>query len=130
MKKYILTFLTLLSAILFVVACKKSSSTTPQNNNNSNNNTSPYYFKFSLNGINYDFNANNPQFITFYPDLAGGYQTASSLPYPAIGLSFTWNHKDTVLESDLLGLAGKTLYFSDTTITPALTFDSTTTSNT
>lgn len=130
MKKYALLFLTFLSAVLLVPACKKSSSPKPQANNNNTTTTSPYYFKFSLNGVNYDLNANNPQYMTFYSDLAGGYQTGSSLVYPSIGLSFTWNYKDTVLESDLLGLAGKTLYFSDTAITPALTFDSSVTSNT
>jgi hypothetical protein len=37
---------------------------------------------------------------------------------------------DTVTESDVMGLIGKTLYFSDTTIHPDLTFDENLTSET
>ena len=117
----------LLLAFLVITAhsCKKSSGSSPKNNNNNNNTTvSPYYFKFSLNGISHNFTDSTPQYQSFYSNLAGGYEdTLDWVFFPSAGLSFTWHTGDTVKESDIMGLKGKILYFNDTNITPQLSYD-------
>ena len=108
--------------LLLVAACsKKSGTTTPVNNPTTT--TSPYYFKFKLDTASYDFNVNFPQYMFYNANVAGGFQVSTLLLYPSMALSFTWPAGDTVTESDVLGLAGKTLHYSDTTIQPGLMYD-------
>jgi hypothetical protein len=117
---------------LLLNACKKDNNATPANNNNSNNNsnnnntnnnTSPYYFKFTFNGTNYDLAANNPQYMSFDQQVLGGYQVDQNNVYHDVALDFRWPSDHTITESDITGLVGRTLYFSDTTIQPELEYD-------
>jgi hypothetical protein len=119
------TFILSLTILLIIAnACKKSSNSTPAKTNNNTTPVSPYYFKCSFNGINYDLADSTPQYMSFYSNVAGGYEdTVDYVLYPSIGLSFTWALGDTVTENDILNLKGKTLNFNDTTITPQLSYD-------
>lgn len=107
----------LLALSLFIMlanACKKDN-----NNNNSKNTnpTSPYYFKFNLDGTDYNFNASLPQYMPFHANEAGGYEVASNaVLLPSVGIRFSWPNGDTVTENDLMGLKGKTLHCNDTAI--------------
>ena len=108
----------LASFLLLMSACKKDKSS------GSNNNTAnPYYFKFTLNGSNYNLNANFPQYMPFYTNEIGGYQDANTGLFPSVGLRLSWAIGDTVKESDVIGLVGKTLYFNDITIHPEISFN-------
>ncbi len=113
--------------LLTVAACskKKDSTTTPVTPVTP---TSPYYFKFNMNGVAYNYNQNIPQYMPFYANEAGGYEVATAALWPSVGLRLSWPSNDTVKESDLLGLIGKTLYFTDTAVHPEISWDSTTTS--
>jgi hypothetical protein len=110
-----LSLLFLAFFLVLVSSCKKDKSAA--NNNNNNNLTSPYYFNFTLNGTSYKFNDDFPQYISFYTNEIGGYQVANGSVFPSVGLSFNWPEGDTVRESDIMGLVGKTFYFYDTTAT-------------
>ena len=103
--------------LLLMGACKKKDTTTTVTP------TNPYYFKFALNGSSYNLNFNQPEYMFMYTNEAGGYEVGSAGLYPSVGLRLSWPVDDTVRESDIMGLAGKTLYFSDTTITPEITYD-------
>ena len=108
----------LFSFLLLATACKKKDTPAPATPAN------PYYFKFTFNGTSSNFNSNQPQYMPFNANEIGGYQGSGQLNlYPSVGLRLTWPSNDTVKESDVMGLVGKTLYFSDTTITPELTWD-------
>ncbi len=108
----------LFSFLILVSACKKKDTTsTPPVT------TSPYYFKGTLDGANYNYTQNQPEYMFMYTNEAGGYQVANASLWPSIGLRLSWPADDTVKESDIMGLIGKTLYFSDTAITPELTYD-------
>jgi hypothetical protein len=110
--------------LLLFGACKKDSKTTPTPPPTPP--PSPYYFKSTFLGVNYNLNANFPQYMTFYANEVGGYQVADLSLFPSFGLSISWPNGDTVRESDIMGLVGKTLYFNDTVhIFPSLTFDQT-----
>jgi len=102
---------------IFSIGCKKSS-TAPQTVTPS----SPYYFKFTLDGVSYNLNANFPQYMPFYSHEAGGYEVADLSLYPMAGIRFSWPLGDTVKETDIMGLAGKTIYFNDTNIHPEVSF--------
>ena len=121
MKNPAILFLSIL--LIVAAACKKSSNSTPNNNNNNTSKASPYYFKGTFNGANMDLADSTPQYMSFYTNVAGGYEdTVNYVLFPSMGLSFTWHLGDTVKESDLMGLVGKTLYFNDTNITPELNY--------
>ncbi len=119
-----LTF-SLVTLTLLLAACSKDNTTTKPVNNNGNNpnNTSPYYFKFKFDGTDYNLNANFPQYMPFYYDEAGGYQVGDLQLFPSVGLRLNWPSGDTVTESELLSLKGKTLYFNDKNVQPELNFD-------
>lgn len=121
MKKYaLLISVTLLS----LGSCKKDSTTKPSSTTTTPTTpTSPYYFKFDLDGTSYNLNANLPQYMFFNVNEAGGYQLASTGFYPSMAIRFSWPAGDTVKESDIMGLKGKTLYYNDTHIHPELEFD-------
>lgn len=116
MKQLILLVL----SVCLLTACKKD---TPEPSQPVHTNTSPYYFRFSLDGTDHKLEADFPQYAYFYTDEIGGYQMGQLGFYPSIGLKIIWNSKDTVQESDVLALKGKTLRFSDTAIRPELTFE-------
>jgi hypothetical protein len=123
MKKLLLL---ILPVILFA-ACKKSD----DNPNPNPNPTNPYYFKFNLGGTAYNLNFNLPQYMPFYTDEVGGYQVGDGNFNFSMGLRLRWKNIDTVRESDLMGLVGKTLYFNDTvSVYPELSFDTTLVSET
>ncbi len=115
MKKLILLFL---ASTLLLNACKKKEDTDPTPTTP----TIPYYFKANLGGSLHNLSADIPQYMPFYANEVGGYQVADASLWPAFGLRLTWPLDDTVTESDLMGLIGKTLYFSDTLIHPKLTY--------
>jgi hypothetical protein len=50
------------------------------------------------------------------------FKLANSSLAPSVGLRLSWPEDDTVSESNLMALEGKTLYFSDTTVHPTLTY--------
>ncbi len=107
--------------LLAVHGCKKSTNSTPAKNTTF---VSPYYFKCAFNGINYNLTDSTPQYMPFDANIAGGFEdTLNFVLFPSIGLSFTWPTGDTVKESDIMNLKGKTLYFNDTTITPQISYD-------
>lgn len=121
----------ILAIIVLANACKKDSKTTPAVTTTTTTSTpNPYYFKFTLGGVSYNQHSTLPQYYTFYPNEIGGYEIDSAGLFPSIGLLLTWPFGDTVRESDVLGLAGKTLYYSDTLIHPELDFDHDATSTT
>lgn len=115
------TLVLILMLGLSMAACKKEEKTDPLPSTPA----SPYFFKFKWNGLSNEYSQDIPQYMPFYTDEAGGYQVASAALYPSVGLRLSWVSGDTVSESDLLALKGKTLYFSDTTVHPTLTRDST-----
>lgn len=114
----------LCSLFLFLLAAcsKKDSSATPVTPVTP---ASPYYFKFTMNGVSYNYNQDIPQYMPFYADEAGGYEVSTATLYPSIGLRLSWPVDDTVTEGDLMGLIGKTLYFTDTSVHPEISWDST-----
>lgn len=121
MKKSNSLFIVPLLSLLLFSCDKKSTTTNPNSNNNPNNNpnntpASPYYFKFTLDGKSYDLTADIPQYMPVFDDNVGGYQVADASLKPSIGLSFQWKNIDTVKESQLMALVGKTIYFNDTLV--------------
>ncbi len=111
-----------LGSILFLLAActKKDKTTTPTPTPVAH----PYYFKFNLNGTAYNFNSNQPQFVYLYNNEFGGYQGSTDMNlFPSVGLRLTWLGIDTLKESDVMALTGKTIYFNDTTIRPEITYD-------
>jgi len=112
----------ILSALLLLIcACKKDNKTTTVINPPTPAN--PYYFRFTLGGTSYNQHSTLPQYMTFYANEVGGYEIDSAGLYPSIGLRLSWHLGDTVKESDVIGLIGKTLYYTDTLIHPELDFD-------
>ena len=109
-----------LSALtLFAGACKKkdTTKTTPTTP------TSTYYYKFKLNDSSFNFNGGFAQYIFLYENEAGGYQATGNNFAPCAWVSFTVPNGDTISEAQLLGLKGKTIYFDDTAMHPAVGFD-------
>jgi len=119
--------LLLCSAALLFNACKKSTTSTPTTPPVTTP-TNPYYFKFAMDTTHYSFAFPIPEYMYFNTSDAGGYQEANGNFYPSIGLRLSRPYYDTMKESDVMNLKGKTLYFSDTTIQPQLEFDSVITS--
>lgn len=116
--KYLIILLSL--STLMISACKKKSPA----NAGPDPVSSPYYFKFTFGGTSYNFVASSPQYMPFYTNEAGGYEDSSNLSvYTSVGLRLSWPNNDTVKESDLMGLIGRTLYFTDTFPHPELTYD-------
>lgn len=109
----------LLACLLFAAGCKKDDTSTPTPVVP----TSDYYFKFKFDGANYNLNADFPQYMPFNANEAGGYQEADWSLERSVGLRLRWPLYDTVSESDVMSLKGKTLYFSDTLVQPELTYD-------
>ncbi len=113
--------LLLLSCLFF--ACKKDDEpvgpVTPAN---------PYYFKFKLNGVSYDFRSSLAQYISSDDYEAGGYQMQEGQLYPSIGLSFRYD--TTATDAQVLALAGKTIGFNGTNPSPRITFDESINGNT
>lgn len=113
---------TLVSIILacLLAACDKSATTTPTPTPTPVN---PYYFKFTINGKDYNYNTDFEQYMSMSVDRAGGYQQGAYDIYPSIGLAIQWPFDDTVSEADLLSLKGKTLYFDDSITRPEILFN-------
>jgi hypothetical protein len=113
----------ILAVIVLVNACKKDSKTTPVVTTTTTTTTNPYYFNFTLGSTTYHQHSTLAQYMTFYPNEIGGYEIDSAGLYPSIGLRLSWPSGDTVKESDVTGLVGKTLYYTDTLIHPSLEFN-------
>jgi len=110
--------------LLLFAACKKDSSTKPSSTTTTTPPpANPYYFKFSLDGVAYNLNANYPQYMPFYENEIGGYQDGTTGLFPSLGIRLAWPYGDTVKESDVMGLKGKTLYYNDILIHPELIFE-------
>jgi hypothetical protein len=104
---------------LLAISCKKKDTTSTVTTTTA----SPYYFKFTLDGTSNNYNSALPQYMPFYANEIGGYEVANANLFPAVGLRLSWPIGDTVKESDVMALIGKTLYFSDTLIHPQLSYD-------
>jgi len=113
------TLLFLAVACLFI-ACNKGDDPAPSNNNN-NNNTNPYYFKFKLDGTDYNLTSNLAQYMSAYPEDAGGYQMSGPLTYPSVGIRLLYD--SVVSDAQVKALAGKTLYFGQTNPRLSMTFE-------
>jgi len=114
-----------LMAVLFALsACSKKHDSAPTNNNNTYK--SPYYFRFTLVGKT-DTVAGDTSNKSYSESTNAIFGELSPTPYslrPAISLRFSmpvWY--DTVTESDVLGLAGKTLYFTDSIMKPEVEYE-------
>lgn len=110
-----------------MVSCSKKSSPAPSSTTTTTTASSnPYYFRFSLGGVAdtisskgvskaYD-NSTNAVLASISPD--------GSKLWPSVDLRFTlpqwW---DTVKESDVMSMIGKTLYFTDSIMAPSLTYN-------
>ncbi|XZF15098.1 hypothetical protein ACTHGU_03105 [Chitinophagaceae bacterium MMS25-I14] len=108
MKKLLSLPVLAVCCMMMTASCKKNDSSNPSGPGNNN----PYYFNFKLNGTAYNFSSPLPQYISSDAQLAGGYQESSTAFVPSIGLQFVFGH--IVTDSDMTGLAGKTLYFNGT----------------
>lgn len=111
-----------LGSILFLLAActKKDKTTTPKPTPVAH----PYYFKFTTDGTANTYNSNQPQYVFLSDREFGGYQGAAEENlFPQVGLSLHWFHVDTLKESDVMALVGKTIYFNDTNIRPEVTYD-------
>lgn len=108
------TLLFLAFACLFIACNKKSDDPAPAN-------TNPYYFKLNLDGTDYNLTSTLPQYMSAFPEDAGGYQMAGQLLYPSVGIRLTYD--SAVSDAQVKALAGKTLYFNQTNPRPSITFE-------
>jgi hypothetical protein len=116
--------LLLIAVSCLFIACNKGDDPAPANNNNNNNtNTNPYYFKFKLDGTDYNLTSDLAQYMSAYEEDAGGYQMAGPLTYPSVGIRFMYD--STVTDAQIKALAGKTFYFDQKTPSPQVTFSAT-----
>ncbi len=106
-------------AVLATVACKKKKETPKPGTD-----VHPYYFKFAFNATQYNFNSNLPQYVYQYTNEFGGLQGAAALDdYPYVGLLFHWKHVDTIRDSHVMALIGRTIYFNDTGIRMQVSYE-------
>lgn len=103
------------SLLLLVAACKRrDEEAIPVKT------TEYYYFKFNFGGQAQDLNTTVADYSALHTYEIGSHMRTDS---GVVGLSFAWPADDTVKESDVLGLAGKTLYFNAAApIKPTLTY--------
>lgn len=118
-------FLVMTLAISLLAACKKKkddkTSTTPTTTPTT---TSTYYFRFTLNGLTDTINGDDTKAYTENTNavLASITQKSSTLD-KSLDLRFSLPvNADTIVESQILGLAGKTLYFTDTIMKPEISY--------
>jgi len=121
--------LTLLSflGLLLMGACTKSKSPTPTPSGPGTTTSSPYYFDFTVGSAVHNINTNFPQYMVLLGmEGLGGYEVSNmTTTIPSVGLGFRWWNKDTVRESDVMSLVGRTIYFDDTAINVQINYDST-----
>lgn len=123
MKKILLA---LCSIAVWMSACNKSSTPAPPTKP-----ASPYYFRFTTNGRDYNLTADFKQYMPFDNNGIGGYQLGDQLfNGPIAGVRLSWPYGDTVKENDVKRLVGKTLYFDDTSIAPEISFSESVGANT
>ena len=117
--------------VLFAACSKKKESTTPPVTNPTTI-TSPYYFRFTLSGKTDTIKGDNSKSYTSNTNAVLGIISSNDISLtPAMTLRFSLPvYYDTVKESDVLALSGKTLYFTDTIMKPEIEYQETTTSNT
>jgi len=135
MKKIKICLSVLVVFTLLSIGCSKKDSTTPTNNNNNNNNntnTSPYYFRFTLNGVTDTFNSCTQQSWSSNTDAVLGSVFVGTVNLePGITLEFQRGYwYDTIKEADVMGLAGKTVHFNDTILTPTIEYQPANTTDT
>ncbi len=111
---------------------KKDSSVPTNNNNNTTNNTDPYYFRFTLNGTTDTISGDSSKSYTTNTNAVLGILSAGKYTLtPSMSLMFRLpTNADTVTENDVLGLAGRTLYFTDSNMKPEIEYEESTSSNT
>jgi len=112
-----------LLCLLLIGACTKSKSPTPSGTGSI---SSPYYFNFSIGSAIHYLNTNFPIYnVGMRTRGLGGNEIGdTNTLIPRINLNIFWKHKDTVYESDLMSLVGRTIYFDDTAIGINLEYDS------
>jgi hypothetical protein len=121
-----LRILVFLPLIFIVSNCTKSGSKSPAPTPTPTPTpASPYYFKFAFHDSSFNFTSDLPQYMPFSANEAGGYEMITGISWPSAGLRLSWPNGDTVKESDLMGLIGKTLHFSDTMPRPEVSYDAT-----
>src|SRR5580704_4115973 len=99
--------------VLFSGCSKKKDSAAPATINTPTN-SNPYYFRFTLNNRTDTINGDNSKSYTSNTNAILGIISSNDVTLaPAMTLRFSLPvYYDTVKESDVLGLAGKTLYFT------------------
>ena len=127
-------YLYLSFAILVIIFsdCGKKKDTAKPTTTPTTTNSNPYYFRFRLNNktdtISYDSSKSYTQNTNAILGVISSNQFSLT---PAITLRFSLPHYyDTVKESDVLGLAGKTLYFTDTIMQPEIEYQESSGANT
>ncbi len=126
--------LTVLIPVLIVLfsGCSKKKDSAPPATATTTTSSSPYYFRFTLNNKTDTINGDNSKSYTQNTNAILGIISSNKYTLtPAITLRFSLPvNADTVKESDVLGLAGKTLYFSDTFMRPEIDYQETSSSDT
>lgn len=114
-------FITLLITTLFFACTKDDNNPDPTDDPKTN----PYYFKFDFDGTNKSFSSGTPQYQSSSNNTVGGYQNTGVGSGNYIGLSFSVPFDDTITDSDVMGLKGRTIYFDDSLMTPELVYSET-----
>jgi hypothetical protein len=119
-----------LALILLFLSCSKKDNKAP-NTITTTTNTNPYYFRFTLNGKTDTLYDNQHYAYTtnsnaIYGDVAQS--TNGPAPYFSLWLGLPYDI-DTLTESDVLNLAGKTLYFTDTAMAAQIEYQESIDSN-
>lgn len=116
-----------LAFAFMITSCSKKSSPAPSSTTTTTTTTSsyPYYFRFSLDGVG-DTIASKGE-SKAYDNSTNAILASVSRDgklWPSMSLRFTlpqwW---DTVKESDVMSMIGKTLYFTDSIMAPSLMYE-------
>ncbi|HXS36521.1 MAG TPA: hypothetical protein VN721_07455 [Flavipsychrobacter sp.] len=119
------TYLFALALAIAIASCSKKSDSPAPSSTSTTTSSHPYYFRFSLDGATDTILGNddtkgfayNTNFVSSII-APSGYSL-----YPNITINFRLPEDwDTIKESDVLGLAGRTVYFTDTNMGPTIKY--------
>lgn len=119
----IVIYLLAVAVVCMVTSCSKKSSPAPSSPTTTNY---PYYFRFNLNGMT-DTIASTGMTKSFADgpsDVLAAVSPDGANLWPSMSIRFALpNWWDTVRESDVMGMVGKTLYFTDSIMRPSITYE-------